>query len=95
MDFDDFAEDAATLFGLNQQEAADLLDRLEEEGFDLEEDVLQGWMPEAFEELDDITDLEQYDEPWWDESLDPTFPDDDWIDEGEEWELSAEYTDTD
>lgn len=89
--FDDFAEDAREHFGLNEQEAADLLDALEAEGFDAEDESLADWMPEAFDALDDITDLEAYDEDWWDYDLDPYFPDDDWLEAGEEWEVTAEY----
>jgi hypothetical protein len=84
-DFDNFADDAANLFGLTQQEAASLLDDLEAEGFDAGEDTLRDWMPEAFDLLT----------PLWDDysewELDPSFPDDDWLDAGEEWELTADY----
>jgi hypothetical protein len=42
-------------------------------------------MPEAFDLLT----------PLWDDysewELDPSFPDDDWLDAGEEWELTADY----
>ena len=87
--FDDFAEDARDHFGLNAQEAAELLERLEEEGFDLYDDSLKDWGPEAFDALDDIIDFDQYEESEFE--LDPYFPDDDWLDAGVEWELTAEY----
>lgn len=93
-DFSEFAADARDLFGLDDGESADLLDQLEEEGFDVEEDVLQDWMPEAFDALDDITDLGAYEESWWEFELDPHFPDDAWLDAGEEWEITAEYKET-
>ncbi len=85
--FEDFAEDASSLFGLDAQEAANLLDTLESEGFDYEDDVLADWMPEAFEALTDLWD--SYSEY----QLDPSFPDDDWLDAGDEWEITADYTD--
>lgn len=88
--FDDFADDAANLFGLDHHEAANLLDALEDQGFEAE-DELRDWMPEAYDLLDDITDLSEYEEEWWDEELDPGFPDDDWLDPYEEWEITAEY----
>jgi hypothetical protein len=87
MDFDDFAEEAETLFGLNQHESADLLESLEEEGFDLEEDSLSEWGEEA----SDLIDFSEYEEDWMDYELDPDFPDDGWIEEGEEWEITADY----
>jgi hypothetical protein len=90
-DFDDFVDDAADLFGLDPDEATDLLERLEEDGFTVGDDDLSGWMPEAFDLLDEITDLSEFEEPWWDEELDPDFPDDDWLDPYEEWEITAEY----
>jgi hypothetical protein len=88
--FDDFAEDAATHFGLNAQEAADLLEHLEEQGFDLDDDRLTDWGPEAVEALDDIIEWDDYGE-FSEFELDPYFPDDDWLDAGVEWELTAEY----
>lgn len=93
-DFDDFADDAADLFGLNRPEAEDLLDRLlADTDFDPHEDVLADYMPEAFEELGDtgFFDTEDYDHEDEGYDLDPDFPDDDWLDVGDIWELSAEY----
>lgn len=90
--FDRFADDALEHFGLNEEESADLLDALDLQGFDpYEGDRLRDWMPEAFDVLDDITDLDQYDEGWWEYDLDPYFPEDDWLEAGVEWELTAEY----
>lgn len=82
--FEEFAADAAELFGVNQQEAADLLDALEAEGFG-DDDTLADWMPEAFDALTDVWD--DYNEY----QLDPTFPDDDYLDPGDEWEMTADY----
>ena len=79
--FDQFAEDAAELFGLNGHEAADLLDSLEEQGFDYRDDELADWMPEAYDALG----------PLWDEMGDyPGYDDDEYLDAGETWELTAE-----
>lgn len=89
-DFDDFAVDAANLFGLNEHEAADLLDRLEDDhGFNVEEDDLRDFMPDAFEELSD----DYFETDDFGYELDPDFPDDDWLDAGDVWEISADYTD--
>ncbi len=85
--FDDFAEDAADLFGLDERESAALLEELEGDGFDPEDDVLADWVEEAYDHLEDVSDdFSPYD-------LDPYFPDDDWLDAGDTWEVTADYWD--
>lgn len=91
-DFEDFAADAAELFGLDKHEASDLLGLLhDQEDFEEDSDRLKDFMPEAFDLLEDVTDLELYEEDWWDFSLDPDWPDDEWLDEGVEYEITADY----
>lgn len=79
MTFDDFAADAAELFGMTENESADLLLRLEDEyDFDFREDALRDYGVEASEYFEDVVEAE--DEPLYV----------DWLDIGEEWELTAE-----
>lgn len=85
--FDDFAETAREVFGLNEGEATDLLESLERDhGFDLDEDTLFDYGGEATDYLDDIIGYEDDLE-----ALDPRFPDDDYLDAGQEWEITADY----
>lgn len=100
--FNDFADEAAEYFGLNAHEAANLYDLLEEVyGFD-ESDTLREYAGEAADLLDVVTEdipeegAEEEEESGYEgeESpyeLDDDFPDDDWLDPGEEWEVSTEY----
>lgn len=63
--FDQFAVEAAELFGLDQRESAHLLGWLEAEGFDLETDSLYDgeWGAAAADVFEDVVDTEQYDFP--------------------------------
>jgi hypothetical protein len=92
--FDDFVEDAQELFGLNENEASDLLADLEQDyDFDYRTDDLTEYGPEAIDLLGDV--FEQYDAELADlESeyeLDPDWPDDEWLDDGDWYEVSGEY----
>lgn len=93
MKFNDFAEQAADLFGFNRDEATELLSELADDGFDLRSDSLEDWGDEVVDYAMELigSDLE---EPWWDYELDDRFLDDEWIYPGEEWELTADYTET-
>lgn len=86
--FDRFAERAAFYFGVNENEAADLLDALEEEGFEWGANRLGNshWGERAAELLEDIVD---YDDDISEYELEDEH--DEWLDAGEEYELSAEY----
>jgi len=90
--FHDFAEQAADLFGFDSKEASALLDNLQADGFDLRSDTLEDWGGEAAEYAQDM--IHGLEEPWWDFALDDRFLDDEWIMPGEEWELTADYTET-
>lgn len=59
-DFEAFAADAAELFGLNEQEAANLLETMEDVfGFDESTDSLADYAVEATDVLDTVVDLDQ------------------------------------
>lgn len=90
-DFDSFAEEAAELFGLNANEAADMLDSLEAEGFDPESDSLADWAVEASDIFEDVVDTDEISEDWWDYDLDPDFPEDEWMEADVEYEVAAQY----
>lgn len=95
MTFDEFDDTARELFGLEPWESADLAERLVAEGVDL--DVLDadnehwwGYVADSEalgevmgEDFQEDMDYERY-------TLDPYFPDDDYLDPGEFWEMTAE-----
>lgn len=100
--FDDFADSAAELFGLDENEAADLLvDLGERYGFELGEDALEDYAPEAvdllpeLEEEDELDRIEEdYEEDFGGEEeyeLDPTWVDDEWLEADSWYEVTAEY----
>lgn len=90
--FDRFAERARYYFGVSENEAADLLDVLEAAGFEWGKNRLGNshWGEYASLVLEDIVDYKEvaisqyYLEDEYDE----------WLDEGVEYELSAEYEET-
>ena len=85
MRYRDFERDAAEYFGLNKSEAALLSLEMVEAGFDT-----RGWKrddPLFWDIAADLVVVEP-EEEW---PLDPTFPDDDYLDADEEWELTADY----
>lgn len=94
MRFDDFAETANELFGLTENEAADLANDLERAGWDIADvpvndpdmwEVASDLLEDFFEEVSE----EEY-SPY---DLDPYWPDDDYLDAGEEWEIAPDYED--
>lgn len=92
--FDEFAEDARELFGLSENESADLLADLEDQyDFDYDSDSLEDYGAEASDLLEDV--FGEYDEELADlESeyeLDEDWPEDEWLDEGDWYEVSGEY----
>ncbi len=100
MTFEAFAARAETLFGLSASEAADLADVLEERfGYDLGEITTRSrtvWgdaadVIEEFLEDVELEDGEEYGEEESPYELDPFWPEDDYLDAGEEWELSPDY----
>lgn len=84
MDFDDFAEDARELFDLNDNEAADLADIMEEAGFDFESDSLTDavWTDVASDFVGEVS------EEW---AFDPAFDGDDWVEADAEYEVTVTY----
>lgn len=89
--FDDFVLDARDLFGLNESEATDLAEMLEDRGYDINEHDWSDFGEDAADLLSDIIDFDEYDDEL--EPLDPYFPDDAYLDAGEEWEITADYGD--
>jgi len=89
--FDRFADRAAYYFGVNENQAADLLDALELAGFEWGKNRLGNshWGELAADLLDDIVDYEDDDSIY---ELEDEY--DEWLDEGVEYELSAEYEET-
>jgi hypothetical protein len=107
-DFDRFARAADYYFGMGRADARELLADLSEQGFDPHRETLREWMEEqaaaeaeaeaeyaeaeAMEELaagggDDEGDAEYELDPYWgDEDV--------WLEEGAEYELSIDYTET-
>jgi len=91
-----FRSDAAELFGLSSAEADALRDELEEaEGFDVDTDSLYDnvWGPLASDYLEDVSgDISDYMDSF-DMDLDDSFEwgRDDWVDAGEEYEITIEY----
>jgi len=90
-DFDRFADRAAFYFGVDENQAADLLDALEAEGFELGHNRLGNshWGELAADLLDDIVDYEDDSSSYY---LEDEY--DEWLEEGVEYELSAEYEET-
>lgn len=87
--FDRFADRAAFYFGVSENQAADLLDALEAEGFELGHSRLGNshWGELAADLLDDLVDYEEVEaSKYW-----LADADDEWLEEGVEYELSAEY----
>lgn len=86
--FDRFADRAAFYFGVNENQAADLLDALEAEGFELGRNRLGNshWGELAADLLDNIVDYKSDSSPY---ELEDEY--DEWLEEGVEYELSAEY----
>lgn len=98
MTFNQFANEAASLFGLSENEASDLWDELEQVGFYPEiEAPREMWEVAAdliYTEYEGIGD-EPLEEEFYEYSpydLDPSWPDDDYLDAGEEWELTPFYS---
>jgi len=89
--FDRFVDRAAYYFGVDENQAADLLDALEAEGFELGHSRLGNshWGELAADLLDDIVDYEDDSSPYY---LEDEY--DEWLEEGVEYELSAEYEET-
>lgn len=88
MRYRDFERDVKEYFGLNKSEAALLSFEMTEAGFN----PTEGWKRddplfwEIAVELVEFGPLEEF-------PLDPTFPKDDYLDPGEEWEMTADYED--
>lgn len=93
MTFDQFAAEAAELFGFDQRESAYLLGWLEAEGFDLEADSLYDdeWGAVAADVFEDLVDTERYGFPEYELDQDWEWGDDAWIEVGEEIEVSLSY----
>lgn len=93
MTFDQFAVEAAELFGFDPRESANLLDRLEAEGFDFEVDSLYDgeWGAVATDFFEDLVDTEQYDFPGYELDQHWEWGDDEWIEAGEEIEVALDY----
>lgn len=89
MRYRDYERDAREYLGLNKSEAALLSLEMAEAGFDT-----RHWKrgDPLFWEI--ALDLVEYG-PMEEFPLDPTFPDDDYLDAGEEWEMTADYEDMD
>jgi len=88
MRYRDFERDARDYFGLDKNEAVILAARMSEAGFDTRE-----WRrddPLFWDIAADLAEIapEEEEEEW---PLDPMFPDDDYLDADEEWELTADY----
>lgn len=67
-----------------QEEEERFMQELLEEEFEAGEEEFDREMYEE-EEIEDFREIES------EYSLDPFWPDDDWLDAGEEWELSPDY----
>ncbi len=90
MRYADFEYHALEYFGLVGDEVAALLDSMGESLRGVDEDDRAFW-ERATDALDDVLDVDEYEEEGW--PLDPYFPDDEYLDAGELWELTAEaYT---
>ena len=91
MRYADFAYHAAEYFGFTGDEVAALLDAIEAEGgtiLGVDENDRQFWGQVAdLDVIDEI--IGEYEEPER-YPLDSRFPDDDYLDAGEEWEVTAE-----
>lgn len=84
-DFDSFAAEAADIFGMTENEAADLLAELEDAGFDVEQDSLHDefWSDMALEVQDEVQDFDDVELP----DDDSSEPDDDRYD-GEDYDYA-------
>lgn len=101
MSFRDFYADAQEIFGLDRDEARELFQELKEVGFDpandrddllweVASDLLEStvFVVEA-EEEPEYEQGDAYEESPYD--LDPYWPDDEYLDAGEEWEVVPTY----
>jgi hypothetical protein len=98
--YDAFAARAEELFGIRGSEVDNLLEALEEQGYDIEDlsPLSRAW-GDAADLLGDVlgedyieegeSSIEEGEESPYD--LDPFWPDDDYLDAGEEWELAPGY----
>lgn len=103
MTYDEFEDTAAALFGLDPYEAAVLAEQMVADGYDLDRTAAESerfWSAASEYEAVDVAlaDVELPEEEPGIEveryRLDSRFPDDDWLDPGDVWEISAEaYTD--
>ena len=92
--FDRFVADARREFGMDEAQATDLLEALEErEQYDLRYDRLTDFYDEAVDALDDVLgeDWDVPDDDPGDYGLDPYFMEDEWLDPGVEYEITADY----
>jgi hypothetical protein len=96
----DFEDRAADLFGYDIPEARELLVALEDRGYDLRDISDRSrnvWADAADIVLERIEEeeKEEVEEDYGEEespySLDDSWPDDDWLDAGDEWELTGTY----
>ena len=96
MRYADFEYHAMEYFGLTGDEVAVLLDGIEAAGGTIrgvDADDKSFWADVANSDvLDEALGIEgeEYEEMY---DLDPRFPDDDYLDPGEEWEITATYGD--
>lgn len=91
MRYADFEYHAMEYFGFTGDEVAALLDGLQQDGVTIRgvaEDDMEFWSSvsdsAAFDTLLEVSDA------WEDYPLDPRFPHDEYLDAGDEWELTAE-----
>jgi len=87
----DIYEDAAELFGFDSHETDNLLDELEEQGFDYESDSLRDdeWANLAAEAAVAMIDEDDFSDYTLDEDWE--YGEDEWLDAGIEVELTTEY----
>jgi hypothetical protein len=87
--YDEFEDTARTLFGFTDSEIADLATSLDDaelspEVFDVDDEDFWALVSDASDEI--FEDVE-FEERW---PLDRYFPDDDYLDPGDVWEVTAE-----
>lgn len=87
----DIYKDAADLFGFDAHETDNLLDELEEQGFDYESDSLRDdeWANLAAEAAVAMIDEDDFSDYTLDEDWE--YGEDEWLDAGIEVELTTEY----